>query len=150
MLSINHNSIEDKHNIDHNPFAIPVIAVNYEMWYETTGHRAAFQEKDLLKRLLARFPKAQTILEAGCGTGYFTRWFQDKGLRSTGLDISAAMLREATKARGGAYLLGNALDLPFQTKSFDLVAFITTLEFLPDPIPAITEALRVAKLPPRW
>jgi ubiquinone/menaquinone biosynthesis C-methylase UbiE len=61
-----------------------------------------------------------------------------------GVDLSAAMLKEAKKT-GGIYLQGNALELPFQTKSFDLVALITTLEFLPDPDMALKEALRIAR-----
>lgn len=46
---------------------------------------------------------------------------------------------------GGVYLQGNALKLPFRAKSFDLVALITTLEFLPDPILALKEALRISR-----
>jgi ubiquinone/menaquinone biosynthesis C-methylase UbiE len=35
--------------------------------------------------------------------------------------------------------------LPFSGGAFDLVALITTLEFIPDPVQALTEALRVAR-----
>ena len=66
-------------------------------------------------------------------------------MRSVGLDLSAAMLKEAKKNGGGIYLQGNALKLPFPAKSFDLVALITTLEFLPDPYMALKEGLRIAR-----
>lgn len=95
-------------------------------------------------KLLKRFPKARTILEPGCGTGYFTRWFGIQRLRSVGADLSLSMLHEAKKS-GGNYLQADAFDLPFQAKSFDLVALITTLEFLPDPFLALKEALRIAR-----
>lgn len=62
-----------------------------------------------------------------------------------GLDLSFAMLNEAKKRREGVYLQGDALKLPFQAKSFDLVALITVLEFLPDSILALTEALRISR-----
>ncbi len=61
------------------------------------------------------------------------------------MDLSAAMLDEAKKRGGGIYLQGDAHKLPFQTKSFDLVALITTLEFLPDPDKALKEACRIAR-----
>lgn len=61
-----------------------------------------------------------------------------------GLDLSTSMLKEAKKS-GGIYLQGNALELPFREKSFDLVAMITVLEFLPDPYMALKEALRIAR-----
>jgi len=140
-----HLASEEEVFIDPNPFANPEIAANYETWYQTIGHRAVIREQALLKRLLAKFTKARTILEPGCGTGYFTRWFRNQGLRSVGLDLSAAMLNEAKKRGDGSYLQGNALKLPFQAKSFDLVALITTLEFLPDPYLALKEGERVAR-----
>jgi ubiquinone/menaquinone biosynthesis C-methylase UbiE len=98
-----------------------------------------------LKWLLARFPEACSILEAGCGTGHFTRWFGEQGLQAVGLDLSRPMLDEAKRLASPQYLQGDALTLPFLTRSFDLVAMITTLEFLPDPIHALAEALRVTR-----
>ena len=85
------------------------------------------------------------MLEVGCGTGHFTRWLADQGLRAVGLDISPAMLAEATKRNGVSYEVGSALALPFADRSFDVVAFITTLEFVADPQRALSEAVRVAR-----
>jgi ubiquinone/menaquinone biosynthesis C-methylase UbiE len=62
-----------------------------------------------------------------------------------GLDISAAMIAEAARLGTRVCVRGNALELPFADGSFDLVAFITTLEFLPDPTQALTEARRAAR-----
>jgi ubiquinone/menaquinone biosynthesis C-methylase UbiE len=55
------------------------------------------------------------------------------------------MLDEAVSLSGPVYLQGEALILPFVSKPFDLVALITTLEFLPDPIQGLGEAIRVAR-----
>jgi ubiquinone/menaquinone biosynthesis C-methylase UbiE len=129
----------------HNPFADSEIAAGYEAWYQTTGRRADGQEKALLKWLLAGFSWARTILEVGCGTGHFTRWFSELGLQAVGLDRSRAMLDEAVCLSSPVYLQGDALVLPFVSNSFDLVALITTVEFLPDPIQALAEALRVVR-----
>jgi ubiquinone/menaquinone biosynthesis C-methylase UbiE len=94
---------------------------------------------------LSRFPGARTILDVGCGTGHFTRWFGALGLEAVGLELSRPMLDEAVSLSGPVYLQGDALMLPFVSKPFDLVALITTLEFLPDPIQGLGEAIRVAR-----
>jgi len=128
-----------------NPFTTPDAVAGYEAWYETTGRRADSLEKALWRRLLAGFPQARTILEVGCGTGHFTRWFGEQGLQATGLDLSPAMLAEAGRLGGPPCVQGNALALPFSSDAFDLVALITTLEFVADPSQALTEAARVAR-----
>ena len=129
----------------HNPFAKPEIAAGYEAWYQTAGRQADHQEKALLKRLLRCFPMARSILEVGCGTGHFARWFGEQGLQAAGLDLFRPMLEEAKRLKSPACLRADALMLPFLFGAFDLVALITTLEFLPDPIRALTEAIRAAR-----
>jgi ubiquinone/menaquinone biosynthesis C-methylase UbiE len=129
----------------HNPFADSAVVAGYEEWYQTTGRRADCLEKALLGRLLAGFPGVFTILEVGCGTGHFTRWFSEQGLQAVGLDLSRPMLVEAIRLGSSLCVLGNGLALPFPTNAFDLVALITTLEFTADPAEALVEALRVAR-----
>jgi ubiquinone/menaquinone biosynthesis C-methylase UbiE len=128
-----------------NPFANREVVGGYEAWYGTVGRRADRLEKGLLSWLLAIFPQARTILEIGCGTGHFTRWFCEQELQGVGLDISPLMLGEAIRQGSSGCLQGNALELPFPRKAFDLVALITTLEFISDPGRTLTEALRVAR-----
>jgi ubiquinone/menaquinone biosynthesis C-methylase UbiE len=121
------------------------VPPGYEAWFETTGRRADRLEKVLLERLLARFPRARTLLEVGCGTGHFTRWFQEKGLQVAGLDLSLPMLAEAIDLGSPPCVYGDSLALPFPGDTFDLVAMITTLEFLAHPVQALAEALRVSR-----
>jgi ubiquinone/menaquinone biosynthesis C-methylase UbiE len=128
-----------------NPFTNPTIVAGYEAWYETSGRRADRLEKALLRRLLAGFSRACTLLEVGCGTGHFTRWFGEQGLQAMGLDLSPPMLAEAVRLGGPPCVLGDALALPFLDGAFDLVALITTLEFVTDPVQVLAEATRVAR-----
>ena len=62
-----------------------------------------------------------------------------------GLDLSRPMLTEAVRLGSPWCVRGDALTVPFSTGAFDLVALVTTLEFLPEPVQALTEALRVAQ-----
>lgn len=128
-----------------NPFADPTMVSGYEAWYENAGRRADCLEKALLKQLQAGFPQAQTMLEIGCGTGHFTRWFSEQGLQVIGLDLSPAMLAEAIRLGSPPCALGDALALPFPHNAFDLVVMITTLEFVADPIQALSEAMLLAR-----
>lgn len=129
----------------HNPFDDTEIAIHYEEWYQSIGLRADRQEKSLIKSLINKCPNVNSILEVGCGSGHFTRWFIQLGLQAVGLDISEPMLVEARHLGGLAYVQGDVLRLPFLSLSFDLTVMITTLEFINDPTQALTEALRVSR-----
>lgn len=123
------------------------IVTRYESWYEgPKGERMDRLEKKLLRSLLGYFDKVESLLEVGCGTAHFTRWFANElGLDVVGVDISPLMLQEARKYWQGPLVLGDAMALPFEDKSFDVVAFITSFEYIPDPVKALKEAARVAR-----
>jgi len=44
-----------------------------------------------------------------------------------------------------AFVLADAQSLPFRDRSIDLAVFVTTLEFLENPVPALREAVRVSR-----
>jgi ubiquinone/menaquinone biosynthesis C-methylase UbiE len=127
-----------------NPFDDPGIAGRYERWYAEDGKQADRAEKRLLATLLAGFPDAKNVLDVGCGTGHFTRWFGAQGLDVVGLDRSSAMLSEAARLGSRRYVQGDALALPFADSSFDIAALVTTLEFVSDPARALEEASRIS------
>lgn len=128
-----------------NPFRDPQLVEDYEAWYQGPGRRADRLEMALLKRLLDRFDGAQTLLDVGSGTGHFGRHFSRLGLRDVGVDISAPMLREAARLGSPSCILGDALRLPFDDRSFDLVAIVTTLAFVTDPEQVLRDAVRVSR-----
>ena len=128
------------------------VAARYETWYETPkGRRADALEKASLRRLLDGFAGARrqsssaSVLEVGAGTGHFSRWLGEQGRTAVGLDRSAAMLEQAQALDGILLVRGDASRLPFADGTFDLVALITTLEFLEHPRVALAEALRVTR-----
>ena len=122
------------------------VAAHYEAWYETPeGRRADALEKEVLGWLLRGIPNASSVLEIGCGTGHFARWLSRQGAAAVGLDLSAAMLAQAKGLGGVSLVQGNALYLPFADDTFDVAAFVTTLEFLTLPRQALAEAFRIAR-----
>lgn len=121
-------------------------AEQYEAYYQNQYKRADKLEKQLLTKLLKQFPNATTLLEIGCGTAHFTKWLSTVGLECVGLDRSGGMLKQAKKLWTNETLLkGDGSRIPLQDKSVDLVAFITSLEFIEKPDSALTEAVRVAR-----
>ncbi len=128
-----------------NPFANASVASGYEDWYLGPGRRADELEKRLLHKLLTKLDGVNTVLDVGCGTGHFTRWLEELGYDTVGLDSSLEMLAEARRYNANSYQIGDAQELPFAAQSFDVVALITTLEFVGDPVKALSEAVRVAR-----
>ena len=122
-------------------------AARYEQWYEAgRGRLADVAERRLLDYLLQPFPNARSALEVGCGTGHFAAFLEHRGLEVVGLDRSPAMLAEAAgRSPSLSLVLGDAHTLPFRNASVDLTIFVTTVEFLADPVRALHEAVRVAR-----
>jgi len=122
------------------------IVKTYESYYQEKYKRADKLEKNLLKRLLESLGHTESLLEVGCGTAHFTRWFESLGLKCYGLDLSDLMLKEARKYWvGGRLMRGESSFLPLRNNSFDIVAFIACMEYMPQPVKVIHEATRVAR-----
>jgi SAM-dependent methyltransferase len=119
----------------------------YDAWYDTPrGRWIGDTEYALTRRQLAARP-GESLLDVGCGTGWFTRRFAAEGLAVTGLDPNADWLAYA-RAHSGLSICwaeGDAQRLPFANASFDCVASIAALCFVADERQAVAEILRVAK-----
>lgn len=121
----------------------------YEAWYATQrGAWIGEEEYRLLASLLAPKP-SDTLLDVGCGTGYFTRRFTTDAAEQNvlGTDIDLNMLRFAGghSAHNIGFVAADACRLPFRDGSFDLVVSITALCFIREEKQALREMLRVAR-----
>src|SRR5712691_614086 len=123
------------------------ITTGYETWYEGKYKRADLLEKSVLKDGIEWIGGVKTILEVGCGSGHFSRFFErELGIETCGADISPYMLKEAKKRWSGDKLVRSAAShLPFEKKSVDAVGFVTCFEYMPKPLETMTEAARVAR-----
>ncbi|MCX7987565.1 MAG: class I SAM-dependent methyltransferase [Bacteroidales bacterium] len=117
----------------------------YEQWYEGRYKRAEIWQKHVMEQLVKKDSRVKNLLEFGCGTGRFTRWWKNIGIEATGGDISPLMLSQAMYLFDGDLVMADAHYMPFKDHTFDAVAFITTFEYYRDPIQVIREAARVGR-----
>jgi ubiquinone/menaquinone biosynthesis C-methylase UbiE len=91
---------------------------------------------------------APTLLEIGCGSGYYVEVFEAlcrSKVRYTGLDYSAAMVARAKVRYPAAdFVQGDATALDYAKKAFDIVFNGVSLMHILDFEKAIAEAARVA------
>ena len=125
-----------------------VDAADYNAWYTTPrGAWVGDAEFRLLQRLL-RPERGESLLDVGCGTGYFTRRLaREAGLRVVGLDPDVAWLDYARSHGKGAesYCGGRAERLPFADGCFDRTVSVAALCFVDDVRGALREILRVTR-----
>lgn len=114
-------------------------------------------QREIGRRLLAHldFTKITptSILDIGCGTGFFTRLLADKYKKANlcAADISPAMVQYTRKASArrwpwqgtNFYTTSNAMQLPFKDASFDLVTSNLAMQWVPDPEKMMREMRRV-------
>ena len=85
------------------------------------------------------------MLDVGCGTGRSRQIYRLKRLNYTGLDLSGNAKELArVKYPADEWICADACNLPFEEKTFDLVAFSSVLHHIPDFRPPLVEAQRVA------
>src|SRR3989344_7313348 len=76
----------------------------------------------LIKILEKYINPRDSILEAGCGSGYMVSYFQNHGHYSVGLDINEEPLKVARDMFGAKNLKkGDLFNLPFENSFFDIV-----------------------------
>jgi SAM-dependent methyltransferase len=123
-------------------------AADYDAWYRTPrGTWIGEVEFRLLQRMLHPVD-GESLLDVGCGTGYFTRRFANAAeLQVVGIDPNRAWLDFARSHRASdeAYCTGRAERLPFADRSFDCTVSVTALCFVDDPRAAVSEILRVTR-----
>jgi SAM-dependent methyltransferase len=120
----------------------------YDRWYETPrGRRIGERETALVVDCLAPCG-GESLLDVGCGTGYFTRALgQAVGGRTVGVDVDAGAIAFAKRRdpQIGDYVVADARRLPFADASFDLVVSIAALCFVEDAVTAVREIVRVTR-----
>ena len=107
--------------------------------------------KPVVKRIIDHYgltPRS-SVLDIGCAKGFMLRDFVEAlpGIRVAGIDISQYAIENTEKIVKPYVRVGNAVDLPYPDKSFDLAISINVVHNLnlEDCKKAIREMMRVSK-----
>src|SRR4051794_21891958 len=110
--------------------------------YERTAVELEPAARHVVER--AAIAPGERVLDIACGTGNAALLAAAAGARVTGLD-SAARLVDVARERvpDAEFVVGDALELPFEDGAFDVVLSVFGVIFVPDPARAIAEIVRV-------
>jgi len=85
------------------------------------------------------------LLDAGCGTGWFSKWACDRKAMVTSMDLGEGLLKRVAAKCDSERIVGSILEIPFSDNTFDIVVSSEVIEHTPDPKKAIQELYRVLK-----
>ncbi|MBQ9803186.1 MAG: methyltransferase domain-containing protein [Clostridia bacterium] len=103
----------------------------------SAGHYAPFAAR--VAELLGIYTAGKTVLDAGCGEGYYTRFIAKAGFDTLGIDLSKRGIRAAARAatreqNGAIFAVAGIYSLPVADASLDAVvslfAPVAEAEFL--------------------
>ena len=121
---------------------------------ELTGVQRENWTSFLTSEITSHFPERKRknikILDVGAGPGFISIILAEAGYNVTAFDFSESMIEEAKAnaldlADSIKFVQGNAMDLPFKDKTFDVVFSRNLTWNLPDPGAAYNHWTRVLK-----
>jgi ubiquinone/menaquinone biosynthesis C-methylase UbiE len=126
------------------------VADLYDRWYDTPrGAIYDRSEKKAVDKLLRDHTEGRRLLDVGCGTGHWSKFFSTRGYDVVGIDPSERMIKIAKSkdiARSSFHVM-DGHSMSFADNSFDIAVAITTLEFATNPNAMIAEMARCVRKP---
>jgi len=108
--------------------------------YDTLKRVSVFYEELLTENI-----EGKLLLDAGCGTGWFSKAAVERGAKVTSMDLGEGLLEEVKKKCTSKRIVGSILEIPFEENSFDIIVSSEVIEHIPNPLDAIDELYRVLK-----
>jgi SAM-dependent methyltransferase len=134
--------------------ATDAVDTKAERWGRRWGSRAeawAATEEQQLPTYEAAIERlgigaGHVVLEVGCGSGVFLRAAADRGADVSGIDSSERLVALArARVPEADVAVGDLQELPYEDRTFDVVAGFNSFFFAADMVAALGEARRVAK-----
>jgi SAM-dependent methyltransferase len=112
-------------------------------WAEMEGNAINLYERVLLR---LKIDRRTSLLDVGCGTGFFCKLAADNEAIVTGFDATPPFI-EIAKERvpEGTFVVGDMEELPFAENMFDTVTGFNSFQFAANTQNALSEAYRVLK-----
>lgn len=133
-------------------FTAPYSAVESFVYDALIAPAVVGMQASIESELLDALTPGARLLDVGCGGGHVA--LRIAGLRTdvevTGLDISKEQISRAKKrateqGKSMKFVVGSALDLPFETGAFDALISVASIKHWPDPLRGLSECVRVLK-----
>lgn len=123
---------------------------DFERKYETSNPLSRVLVNRFTSKVLelANSTSPHTILDVGCGEGHLTKLLFDTDATReiTGIDVRPDALEKARSlAKNASFYKADIYELPFDSKSIDLVVATEVLEHLERPEVALSELKRVTR-----
>ena len=135
---------------------MPLTPREYDNWYYTKKGKyiGGLEKRVLLKMVnLSALSHQLSVIDIGCGTGYFTEVLSGFSRSVIGVDTSMDMIKYAIKKTEDRrqksevrikYLVADAEKLPFKDGSFNVAVSIAAVNFFKNPARAVSEAIRIS------
>ncbi|MCS7071715.1 MAG: class I SAM-dependent methyltransferase, partial [Anaerolinea sp.] len=93
------------------------------------------------------YASGKRVLDVACGVGYGSRYLADAAASVIGVDVDAAAIAYARRRYGDSdrvqFMQGDALNLPFSDRTFDVICSFETIEHVPDAHRFLSEVRRL-------
>ena len=89
--------------------------------------------------------RGKSLLDAGCGTGWFSKKALELGADVTSMDVGDNLLAEVRRKCNSKLVKGNICGMEFADNTFDYAISTEVIEHTPNPRKALTEIHRVLK-----
>jgi ubiquinone/menaquinone biosynthesis C-methylase UbiE len=114
------------HSLEKSELDAQEVLSYYDQFYSSDDFKYYPEKltKKFFKRIFAKchISPPGKILDVGCGTGYYCRIFHEMGFQPIGVDFSKTAIAKAQEKHPNLeFRVGDALNLPFDPSSFDII-----------------------------
>ncbi len=120
-------------------------------YYPTGGYDRAYYRRRIQPSqrqkldIVRRFRPSGTLLDVGCGAGFFVREASEQGYSAEGIEFSREAVEFGMREGGVRLTEGDLLHAQFAGRSFDIVTLWHVLEHLPRPVETLKKIRAILK-----